>query len=101
MGELVQIIQLAISLATLATLVWGLVRMFQGAIESRAARTELLTATLRTEDATKGVAENIQKIELATNSMKDALVIATAESSRLGGREEMRVEQATREENKA
>ncbi len=37
---------------------------------------------------------NIKKIELATNSMKDALVTATAAASRLEGRAEVDAEHA-------
>lgn len=38
-------------------------------------------------------AANVQKIELATNSMKDALVAATAEASEFKGAERGRIEQ--------
>ncbi len=39
---------------------------------------------------------NIQKIETATNSMKDALVKATGEAQHAAGKEEGRVESARR-----
>ena len=37
--------------------------------------------------------EDVHKIEVATNSMKDALIVSTAKASKAEGREEMRVEQ--------
>ncbi len=83
--------QFLVAVATLVTLVWGLVRMFQSArlsIEARehavkaanhAARAADLAhaAAAAAHDDIKGVAENMLKIELASNSMKDALVAAT------------------------
>lgn len=52
-----------------------------------------ITAILswRTHAATKKTQENVQKIETATNSMKDALVKSTAEASHAAGMEEGRV----------
>jgi Mg-chelatase subunit ChlI len=86
MNELSLGLQIALNSATLIAILYGLWRMIQATREAREAR-RLQAA------ATATVAENVQKIELATNSMKDALVKSTAEASRLGGREEMRIEQ--------
>ena len=44
----------------------------------------------------EGAAANIQKVELATNSMKDALVAATKEAAFGAGREEGRAEHAVK-----
>ena len=44
-----------------------------------------LIATLRNTKAVENQSANIQKIELATNSMKDSLVKATGEASHAQG----------------
>jgi len=49
-----------------------------------------LVATLRTK-------KDIAKIEVATNSMKDALVASTAKASHAEGREEGRIEERDRD----
>jgi hypothetical protein len=41
--------------------------------------------TTRMQEHLEVVRENIQKVELATNSMKDQLVLATAEASQAKG----------------
>ncbi len=86
--------------------------IYQRLAEARVAAmraAEQSAATLRAEeaarlaaahavDAAKGVAAmaiNVEKIEVASNSMKDALVKATAAASHAEGREEMRAEAAT------
>ena len=110
MNELSLGLQIALNSATLIAILYGLWRMIQATRESREGRRLQAAATLRAEQASAlaaahaqdaatavaAVAENVQKIELATNSMKDALVKSTAEASRLGGREEMRIEQQTK-----
>lgn len=47
------------------------------------------------------LAENVQKIETATNSMKDALVKATREQSLLEGADRERQEETARKATKA
>lgn len=46
--------------------------------------------TWRTHQATKATQLDIRKVELATNSMKDALVKSTAEASEAKGRDDER-----------
>jgi len=84
MDQLTSILQLVVAVLTLATLVWGLVKMFASAAEARGMRAEAVTASVRAEaaavSAAAGVvamAENVQKVEIATNSIKDALIEAT------------------------
>jgi len=85
MLEALVFLQICGTLATLALTAYTLYRMIEVTHESRLARAELRERAIQT-------AENVQKIELATNSMKDALVKATATASHLEGREEMRAE---------
>lgn len=59
-----------------------------------------LVVALKTKDEMKLQGENIQKIEVATNSMKDALVEATARASKSEGKEEERVEARERNAQK-
>jgi hypothetical protein len=87
--------------------------IYQRVMETRQAAqraVEALAATGRAEeaarlaaahaaDAAAGVAlfaVNVEKIELATNSMKDPLVASTAKASHLEGREEQRSEMAAK-----
>ena len=85
MLEALVFLQICGTLATLALTAYTLYRMIEVTHEARAARAEARATAIRT-------AENVQKIELATNSMKDALIVATAAASHLEGREEMRAE---------
>ncbi len=87
MLEALVFLQICGTLATLALTVFTLYRMIEVTHEARQARAEARLAVI-------AVAENVQKIEIATNSMKDALVKATAAASHLEGREEMRGEAA-------
>ncbi len=87
MLETLIFLQIVGSLATLALTAFTLYRMIEVTHEARQARAEARLAVI-------AVADNVQKIELATNSMKDALVRATATASHLEGREEMRAETA-------
>ncbi len=75
-----QILQLAISIVTLMTLIWGFAQMVKNATESRAER--------------KILHDNVQKIELATNSMKDALVAATEKAAGMAGEQRGREQAA-------
>lgn len=45
----------------------------------------------RTHAATKATQLNVEKVEIATNSMKDALVAKTGEAAHAAGREEGRL----------
>jgi len=91
--------------------------IFQRFIEAQLASTRAATVqagTLRAEEAARlaaskaaeaaagmiGVAANVEKIELATNSMKDALVASTAKASHLEGRAEAASEAAAAAEKK-
>lgn len=108
MDAISRIVQLAISLATLLTLVWGLLKMFQSAAEARAARQEAVMASRNAEAAAllasehaagavagmQHISENVQKIEIATNSMKDALVAATDKAAGLAGEQRGRQQAA-------
>ena len=101
--ETLRLVQLLVSLATFVTLAWGLAKMFKSAAEAKATRAEAVAASARAEGAAlaaatevRAMSDNVQKIETATNSMKDALILATAASSKLEGREEMRIEQAAK-----
>ena len=85
MLEALVFLQICGTTATLILTAYTLYRMIEVTRESRAARAELRQRAIET-------AENVQKIEIATNSMKDALVKATATASHLEGREEMRAE---------
>lgn len=93
MTETLVFLQILVAVATLAVMLYMLYRMVALTAESREARVRVEAATLRAEAGVVAMAANVQKIELATNSMKDQLVLATATSSRLEGREEMRAEE--------
>ncbi len=96
------------NICTMLLMGYTLWRMIALTAEARAARTTSVAATARAETAAveaathaqdakasiDAMATNVQKIELSTNSMKDALIVATASASRLEGREEMRSEAA-------
>ena len=107
-------LQTAIETATLAAILvsiainlYALWRMIALTAEAREARRFAVAATRRSEDASMlaasnaadatvaitAVAANVQKIELATNSMKDQLVKSTAKASHLEGRAELMAEQ--------
>ena len=104
--------QIGVAISTMMVMLYTLYRMVAITREARMARAEAIAATVRAEEAARlaaahaadGVlaiskmADNVQKIELATNSMKDALVKATAAASHLEGREEMRAEAAAKKE---
>ena len=97
-------VELLVSSLTLATLVWGLVKMFRSARAAEEVRTTLVATTARSEansalaaehavsTGTKvdAMAENVEKIEKASNSMKDALVAASDKAGELRGRQEER-----------
>lgn len=92
MNDALIVTQLLVQLVTLGTLGYALYRMFAITEESRASRARAeAAATLAAEKASltavaiTRVAENVQKIETATNSMKDALVQSTAKASDLEG----------------
>lgn len=99
MTNAVAIINLVVGMLTLVTLVLGLLRMIQVTREAREARALAVAATSRAEEAARlaathaaaaskdilAMGDNVQKIELATNSMKDALVAAIAKASDLEG----------------
>lgn len=72
------ILQNSISLITLITIAYGLWRMIAATEEARRARAAL-------DAKMTGVVANVGKVELATNSMKDALVAATAKAAHLEG----------------
>lgn len=78
MDSVAIILQSAVSAVTLVVLLYGLWRMVQATTEARIAR-------LRLEQHVNAVAIDIRKVELATNSMKDALVASTARASHLEG----------------
>ena len=52
--------------------------------------------SFRTHEATVKVAENVQVIEKATNSMKDALVASTQKAAFAEGKESGRLQEADR-----
>jgi hypothetical protein len=102
--HLLRFLELLVSSCTLATLVWGLFRMFKSARAAEEVRTALVASTGRAEvsaataaehsEAVRSemvmMAENVQKIETASNSMKDALVAASDKAGELRGRQEER-----------
>lgn len=102
--------QLVLNVAMLITLVWALVKMFENARDSKVARAAAVAAATRAEEAAclaashsleaasklAVVAQNVEKIELATNSMKDALVASTAKASEMEGAERGRAEEVAR-----
>ncbi len=111
--EVLRSSELAVSTATFGTLVWGLIRMFKSAREAAAVRMDLLASNARTEaaaaiaadhaiksiSAVAAMADNVQKIELASNSMKDALVAATDKASGLAGEQRGREQEKKRQED--
>ena len=111
------LLETPIAIATLATLVGTLAlnayvlwRMVLAQAESRQARTEQQAATRRAEASATAaavhaetavaaiteVASNVLKIEVATNSMKDALIVSTAKASEFEGAERGRTEEVAR-----
>ncbi len=108
MDLILSLVQIGVGLCTMALMAYTLWRMIALTAEARVARSIAVSATARAEKAATeaaahaqdakasidAVASNVQKIELATNSMKDALIVATAAASHLEGREEMRGEAA-------
>jgi len=49
---------------------------------------------LQAKNDIRDTKDDIRKVEIATNSMKDALVLATAKASKAEGKEEQRLENA-------
>ncbi len=87
--------------------------MFKSAREAAAVRKDLLASNARTEaaaaiaadhsiktiSAISNMANDVQKIELASNSMKDALVASTAKASGLEGEQRGREQEKKRRED--
>jgi len=75
-----------------AIILWQLARTRIDAIHAASkaedAAKEAATHAVRATEALGVMGDNVLKIELATNSMKDALIAATATASHLEGRAE-------------
>ena len=96
--------QLLVQLLTLGTLVWGLMKMFGSAREANLARQVAVTASQRAEEAAlaaaqhvqaasqvvEGMAATIEKLEVNTNSIKDALIVAKEKEAFARGQQEER-----------
>lgn len=82
-------------------IIWQLGRQTVAArMSARSAESAAVVAATHAKEATlaiEQVIENVAKIEVATNSMKDALVAATAKASHLEGRAEMGAERDAKE----
>ena len=106
MNLAVSLAAIGANLCQMALLAYMLYRMIALTNEARVARIMAQDAARRAEGAAMlaashaleaattivAVAANVQKIELATNSMKDALVASTAKASHLEGRAEAEAE---------
>ena len=85
--EITVFAQLAVSVTTLLTLVWGFLKAIVAARNAETAARLASASAIKATAGMQAVAENVQKIEIATNSMKDALIVSTERAAGLAGEE--------------
>ena len=80
-------IQLLVSIATLITLAWGLLKMFEASAEARAARAEAMHAAKSAEHSAKAASQHavaaVEKVVQLTGAVEQVVLNTNGMSSRL------------------